>query len=437
MDQHSEAVLELLHDEHFLALRRRSTDDFLTWDQFASMTMPSGYSAEATWRILTAIRKQTAYCSPIPDYMHESHGDIWCSTDGITALQLKSVLEREFRESSWKRTSASGARERSRQADILYALRLDGVLLDAERLSALYERTSGPTTAEETIAVNLIKLTRDIPALSRHRITSFLARDLSFRLSEGCSVESISEPILDNDYLNPWATSEKMLADVCETIEGAPLKSNAHGLVDVLTASGVFWDFRLVEHLNACVELLLRQCALYRMSAYRLADIPLSEFAYAWLNDLIPRVQIPFRWWNSQPDCGEGWDITPFILLFLRLSLDEMESQDREESLSSEELTQRVASIRRMGQFNYRQQDILIAFVSHQLDEITIKQHIEQFTISYATGRSDLLALCDFGYLQYRMNSKEMVFAPSDKLPMRELARDLICRSPQEQREMA
>lgn len=404
-------ILNFLHDKNFLELRRMAREDFLIWNTFKTLPMPQGYTAEETWRALVAIRRQTAHVLPIKSFVYKDDDcEMWCSTGGAVGPLLEDLLARGQSLNDETAPLSPDIWSEPLARDIVAAMRFDGADIAFEEAHRIVVGQVQPTTPEGAIVANIRDVLGHLGDYARHRITALFVRDLMYRLSEGA--EGLSGKVANGArQLYPWAGCERVLVDTCDMLEAAVRAVTKTSLIDVISSSYVFWDLAPLEAWNAVVDLVLRAIAAHRLGLPHAGRIPLADIALRWREGLLSPEEVAFDWWDIQPNVGEGWDLTPSIAMFLRLSLHELDCQDDRATQRIRLGRQLAGLIKSRDVLNHRQQDVLISLVNNGDGRLTIKNHMVLYGVSYGTGRSDLMGLATMGFLDQSLDGREMIFS--------------------------
>lgn len=138
-------------------------------------------------------------------------------------------------------------------------------------------------------------------------------------------------------------------------------------------------------------------------------------FEYLSISRLIYRS--PAKYVRAYLNCeADEFDITYFLTYKTRIisrARLELRQYLRKKQSQLAEARRLFAEDRRL---NHRQQEVVLQATRNPDRVFTIAEHKEQFAVSYATARSDLLELAGWGYLAVAMDRKRYDFHPSEKL---------------------
>jgi len=185
-----ERTLALLDDPRFIALRRCADQDVLLWSNLADLEMPDGLSREDAWRLLTSIRRQTAFQLPWKSYLDIGYStDTWYATTRSMARIINEFEGRCRAGSALDRVTQSFAGSNQLMAqweiDLKAAFAWEGIEVDGARIHAIFSGESTGTESIDRIIENVHDILLDIDVLAHRRISPGLIENLYYRVMDG------------------------------------------------------------------------------------------------------------------------------------------------------------------------------------------------------------------------------------------------------------
>ncbi|MGB4441393.1 MAG: hypothetical protein WBJ62_04130 [Coriobacteriia bacterium] len=422
-ENRADEILALLHDSAFTALRHESSRDALPFKVFQQMPMPEGYTADETWAILTAIRRQTAIVLPWRSY-HVRENTIWYSNTQTMATRLAqldarcksgSPLDQVISERTSRYLLVQPLVE-----ELLAAAWRDGIHTRYEDVRALLLRGRPPASPAERVLLNSQELLYDLDRYAHRQITMGLIEEMYERVSEG--VGPLDAVPYERDLVvvgSPYSDPDIAMGTICRMARGENTDPFIHPLFIATSMAHIFWDFRPLPACNALVELQIRRLFLRRAGYPVLVYLPFAAIWRAWEDGTIHPPQVVSRPLELDPDCGEGMDITTGQSVFLQLLMDELARFEVLVAESKEHDDRVSAILRHHPHINDRQRAILDEAIRRPDREYRIDAHRKMHGIAYATARQDLLGLESAGFLQRETHGKSFVFRPASDLKSR------------------
>lgn len=412
-------VLALLRDPVFIELRRKADQKALLWRDFKDMTMPSGYSPEDTWAILTAIRKQTALTLPIHAYYYgDDEKGVWYLIDHATSATLKeieSIAHLDFDD------QAKGAENKylltsGLALDLSDAARRDGIDISQNEVLELLLGKRIPNKPEEQLTHSVYELLLTIENYAEYRLTPWILEDIVTRLSRKCEDlpyngvyrYKTGDFPLKQRYRN--TTPHIIQEHICLVANREQADPLSHPLIELTLMSNYFWDLLPLKKWNGLVELIVRHIMLMKSGYTLIRWVPLSHLNRQWEQGVISPPQVCCKLFDLDPDIGEGLDCTTrhrAHMELILLGLRQLQDATNQQRLENEAATQAIETI---PYLNYRQRDILRTLASNPSITLKIGPHMKLYRVAYATARNDFLDLNEREFLQYEYVGKAMVF---------------------------
>ena len=413
-----EKILSLLDDEDFVALRRRADRDVLLWGDMSGLKMPAGLDAEEAWRVLTSIRKQTAFTLPWRSYLDIGYStEAWYTVTRSMARLINQFEARCRRGSELDRTieafSESNQLMSQWEMELASAFAWSGVVVEPERIHAVFTGSVTATGGVDRIIRNVHDILLSIDRFTTRRISPGLIEDLHYHVVAGA--EDVSEGerkrlydvIPTSEYHDP-DTCVQMICTIASDEYDALL---LHPILKLFSVGWFFADFSPVPSWNSLVDVVLRHILLVRWGYPVLRWVPLypesgdPDYGRIPLGKTFEEVME-----STKIDCGYGLDTTAIFHLRLEAMLSKL---DELEALAGGllDVEGRCEKLfRNDPEINYRQRIILVNALQSPLADQRIEPHRKRFRIVYATARADFLDLVDRGYLVKDVSGRAFVF---------------------------
>jgi len=112
-------------------------------------------------------------------------------------------------------------------------------------------------------------------------------------------------------------------------------------------------------------------------------------------------------------------DLAYFVLAQLQIVVKAIEALEGYIARKSSELRSVDQRLKTTEVINHRQKALLAHALKHRNAVYSIQSHCRSHGVAYATGRADLLALCQLGLLAQSVQGKAFRFRPPEDLPAR------------------
>lgn len=411
------AILALMHDEAFVALRRAAKKDALPYKQFKSLPMPEGFSVDETWAILTVMRRQTAVVVPGGSY-HVREVPVWYTTTAKMADQLAEITARCRVGSPLDRAIAERASGyllvRPLVEELLTAAWRDGLSAHYDDVRDVVLGNRPPTNPTEQLLLNAHNLLYEVERYAKRAITVGLIEEIYERIIEGVEPIEASPPVRNLEFVDtPLAdpgTTLQVITDLGRRDGPGPFMPPVFIAV---TAAHFFWDMRPLPAWNALVEMQIRRIYFTKVQLPVAVFLPVSTIWRKWEDGTVHAPEIAFRFGEVDPDCGEGLDYTTGNSIFLSLFVNELDALEQLVTDSKARDEHVKAMISHDAHINHRQRALLDEAIRRPDVEYRIEAHRRMHGVAYATARQDLLGLVDAGFLRSEVRGKAFVFRPT------------------------
>ena len=401
-----EHLLGILDSPWLNELRHEADSKVLLHRDVMQREFPEGVDAESAWRLLTAIRHQTASILPFESYADIGYStQTWYTVPRSMSRQLKAIEAICAKGSAVD--VALGTLKSTHpvmgllEEELAYALGVECTPVSIPHIHEVFAGGVGQPEGIDRIIVNFHSLVYDGASLARRDVTPGLIEELYYRLIEGAEDLELSHetirsyrPLASSGYFDPLKAREA----ICGFANGSD-EALFHPLLRLACAGWMFWDFRAVPNLNAVVEILLRHVLARKWGCPALAWVPFNR------NDSNIGERV---YKDSLYDCGYGLDCT---FLFCKIVEFTLQGARRLAQMmqAAEELEESIDR-RLTGQLNPRQRAIVANALQSPQALFRIEPHRQRYGITYPTARSDFLQLEKLGYLEREHQGRAFAF---------------------------
>jgi len=254
------------------------------------------------------------------------------------------------------------------------------------------------------------ELTRDLVFELHHMVTHEALDDPSavgrFRLAD--ERVRVEDGYGDVFYLPPPADQlEARLAAMCDFANGKTPDHFIHPAVRAIILH--FWlayDHPFVDGNGRCARALFYWSML--RSGYWLCE-------YLSISNVI--FKAPTQYYRSFLYAEtDGNDLTYFVLYHLDVIQKAVQQLHKYLNRKAEQLHSLEKHLRRMGELNHRQRELITHALRHPDARYSIRSHWLSHGVVYQTARTDLLDLVGRGFLVMRKQGRTMYFYPADQL---------------------
>lgn len=420
----AQALLELMRDERFIAIRRASDEEILLRSDLDAFPLPRSLNADETWAILTAVRYQTASLLSWKTYLDIGYEtETWYTLTKRMALKLQ-LVEATCRERSsldQATTSLSGSMLLVRQVedDLEAALKMEGTSISREAIHAMFSEARQPSSKTERLVRNFFDVLANIKKIAEHPIDPNMLDEIHNRLvlgTEGLSGKrSRVVPLYEKSEHFDQENSKR---SVCQIAAGDNTDPPLHPVLRIISMAWFFRDFNPVPTWCGLVEILIRHIALLQWGYPVLRWIPYRKLSLSYARGETRGTRTHREVYESAlNDCGFGLDATALFSSYLDLilaGLDDLRSIVDQTTSIIEHLEKIVSQD---AELNHRQRAILSnAFLAPDKAQ-KIRPHQAMFNVAYATARHDFVNLVERGYLTqehagkafaYRLNRRHL-----------------------------
>lgn len=419
-----ERIQESVQDESLIALFDRANNDYLYWDKFKYLPMPSDLKPEDAWRFLKVIRKLRRRYTRVKDV----HGDTFWYSEVEEVQRCLHVIDQRGGGMMAADSERSGRLQSrylvsSLMEEAIASSQMEGAATTTRVAKEMLRTGRAPADYSERMIANSYRTIVRIKKLLDRPITPELICDLQASMTEG----TLKQPedagrfrSTDDDVVVMDANFEILHtpphADrIRPEIERLCQYANAREPFEHPVMKGVVLHFWLA-YLHPFVDGNGR-------TARALFYLYMLKHKY-WLFEYlsISRVLLSKRsrydksYLYSEFDDG---DMTYFVVFNLHAvvqAIDQLNEYIAKKTAEDERLQEHL---KRAPRLNYRQRALLGRALKDSDAVFTIASHSTSHDVVYATARADLLDLVQKGYLIQERVGRRFVFLPAPDLRAR------------------
>jgi len=414
-DERFDWTLSLLTDPRFIHIRRRAEEYPLTWTDFRLMPQPPEVSPEQTWRLLTALRRQTAVMLLDAD-SEGRHG--WYALTRSMRADLADI-DRRCHKGSWldsaiRSKTVTQYLLNAHVNGALTAIREDGVLLSRTRANEILFGVRTPRNPGEHLLLNCHRVMWRLDEYVDQECTPELITELHARIADQAPQSTAPLPRLKiGTWSDPaFSSPAEALEKVSAYVNGRNVDAADHPIAFSMGIITRFLNERPLPSWNGVMAALLCNLLFLKSDLPVVALIPILHLLRAWQEGaLAPPVALTTTH-DALVPIGEDLDFTFFDATFfrlIRLELDATEAAVRQSIERDEALSRLMLSA---PGINYRQRAVLGAALDDPDATFRIDAHQGIHNVAYATARADLLGLAELGLLDNVRRGHAFVFKP-------------------------
>ena len=409
------ALLEVLDSPWLNRLRHEADSRVLLRSDISAEELPAGVTPDDAWRILTAIRHQTASVLPFDSYADIGYStQTWYTVPRSMSSQLKAIDAICARSSAvdvaLDDLKSSGPVMSLLEEELSFALAVECVPVTQERVHDVFTGARGAVSGLDRVIANFHALVYEDAPLAAREVTPSFVEELYWRLMSGA--EDLELPSQTLRSYRPWAGSayfdpRESRRAICE-FASADDEAMFHPVIRLACISWLCRDFHAVPNLNAVVEIVLRHVLTRQWGCPALGWLPFNR------NDLHVGEGV-FR--DALNDYGYGLDSTYLLCKITEYTLEGARKLARvvREAHDLEADVERRLS----GTFNARQRAIVASALQSPQTSFRIEPHRQRHGITYPTARNDFLQLEEQGYLVRKQEGRAFVFRAAPGLARR------------------
>lgn len=405
-------LLEILSDKRLIELRRQADTSIFVKKDLECFKMPAGLDPDTAWKVLTAIRYQTASLLPFETYQDIGYTtETWYTFPRSMFINLKKLevlcSQGSFIDVTLNSLISSFPVQKLLEKELSHAFQIESMAIDATRIHAVFMGETTEAQGVDRIIKNFQRLVFGLDSYKDRAVTQGLIEELFYKLIDGA--ESFDPPRRTSRSYKPFPKSRyhdrrETLSAICSLadIDNDPL---LHPILRVICISWFMWDFEAVPRFNALIEILLRHILFKRWELPSLCWVPFCDNGKYIGSDV---------YFDALHDCGYGLDSTYLFCKIVEYLLEGVEEvagiADRATSLSRE-INEAFSE-----ELNPRQRSILLNMLLAPESVLRIEPHRQAYRITYPTARNDFYDLVAKGFLQKGQEGRAFVFKATPKL---------------------
>ena len=416
MKQQPVPLQAFIDDKSFRDLLRTTQRRAITWDEFLGHSLPSGVSALECWAALESLGR----CLGVHLFVGFEDDLLWYRRTYELESLARSLEERGAREGLLGRALANPS------SDFLQGLWFRevhstfaraGIFLRGDDLALARGLGIAPARSVERIALNALEMGEDLSRFQDCPLDSALLEELYQGLVSGLSVEEVEHagtlmsvsPVGEAEGVGQLQAVSRALAYA----ESGEQHSEDLPALRALIVSETLRSARLYGPAYAPMASLVRRLIFMKSGLPALGLLPFSETYASWKRGLfLPDSRYRFDECvrSMRHTRAERTLLCTVGLLCLNRLAEEAESQVEQQMGMSSALEAAAFADER---FNWRQRKVIACALRDSGYECSIAAHQQAHSVSYATARRDLVALCEAGYLSCDQQGKASVFVPA------------------------
>ncbi|MEF9875356.1 MAG: hypothetical protein RSB04_04355 [Gordonibacter sp.] len=402
----------LLKDPAFAALCKQANESPLSWSAFKKMPMPPGLSAEQAWRVLNAIRRQTAVLLP---FFGTSGRQGWYSATRSIQASLDDI-SRRCHEGSWLDLATKSRNTvyfliEAHVNDAVTGLREDGLNLGYEKAREVLRGERGPEASEEVLLLNGHRAVWELERYRDAPCTPELIWDIYRQVAKGAGEQtSLSSRQASVLWGSNRFDSTASLLLIARLVNGEGVDSAEHPLLLAMAVRFLFMSTFPLPAWNGVVSSLIMKLLFLKSRLPVLAFVPILEACREWEQGIIRPPAVAASVKGSSILIDDEIDYTVYVTVMTqlaRLKLDEVEGELKRVIKRDQVFSQ---TLRDDLDINHRQRTVLQMSLSNPAAVFRIESHRKTHRVVYATARADLLGLVGMGFLECRRVKRAFEF---------------------------
>lgn len=385
---HWEELFELLDSEWFISLRRRADNEIVLRSDLDGAEIPGEIDHDAIWRIITALRHQTASITPFTVGRAEDGQSLkfWSTMTRSISMSLKTIEARCLRGStlddSFSILRGSYPFLLLLEEELNRAFLALGVVAGVEHIHEVFFGSEVGLSGIGRIIKNFHSLIFAPGRFDRRDVTLLLIEELYWQLLEGAEDYVFSSRVQRAHSLitrSCHVDADEGVRSVCETAtdDEGPM---FHEVLRLACIYCIMVDIDVVSRLSLVVEFLLRHLLSRRWGCPALAWVPLNR-----CDDFVD----DYRLEEALKDYGYSIDVTYLFQCIIDCLL---EGPDRLLNIKNEcDKLSLYIEEKFSASLNRRQCSIVLNALQAPETSQRIEPHRQHFGVTYPMARNDFL----------------------------------------------
>lgn len=394
--------------------------NYVSHEEFLSLSMPEGVSHEEAWEVLSFAR-----CLQARPYIEAGDEDgalaethyYWVATPSM--LEVFAQLAYLCNDSNPLAKDLEKLKGKEALQDLLVeelraATLRDGLEVEREELGALVRGEELNSSDQLILVKNCLRILDDLSvAASTGSLSALSPEELLALYNALCSgvPEMALKPLrtLADDLPLLKKERSEWLQDVARNIN-SPYHWGPHHFFGMLMSSDIFWENRPFGQFDGLMELIVWHYACLYHHEPALRFVPLSKMRLDWEHGLIPVDSPIFEHGNAIVKSRFGEDSTPYVQVMARLLERGVERLQAIARKAREADEARKATIAADGRLTLRQKSFLQSLVDDPNKPFTLVDYQQRFDIALSTARADMEGLVRMRWLEDEFEGKRRVY---------------------------
>jgi len=416
------SLVPLLETSEFQELLRLASRAPLLRRELTSDLVPEGYSEDAVWDALTAIRRSQAYYSP----------NICCGEEGIQrnwytlpASLLHSL--RQLAKLTHKGSELYAIIEERRSSrfitqeylqEILVNLGYDGYDPDYESIRSVVLGERACATVAEKLAVNYHQISQNLDEFCSGQFDRALLMDIYGRLTAGIADEEFAAAPA-RQLLTGFETKDhaEYVLDIIAAIGNNTMaEPTLHPIMVSMLVNCRFWRCLPFDQCNNLMGSLTSRLYLLREGFPVFRYLPKTSIIDEWKRGGRLADVVDYTFEESTVTVGTDADWTAYYDSVMKLMVHSLTRTQKTLQTIKDSDDVLLALVDHLAEMNYRQRMLLHQAIVCPGIEFYIAPHGRKHNIVYSTARTDLEQLVERGFLTRTVHDSANTYQAAPRL---------------------
>ncbi len=409
-----ESVVAFFQDEGVLGFFSEQVLRYVPRREFDALNLPAGLSREGAWEVLCGMRKVLG--TPIRSILSRADGrDVWFNVTPTMSASLSRIAELTREASpltrSLVRRADRGLSLQPAEEEVVSALARCGVGIDLASYDALLRGHRPVDDGCDVLAMNLVSVLRDLPALSSRELDLHFIEEIYAKLKSGAEAPEGDRGVarVHMPYYRQDATRSEVLSEL-ERMYAMHRDGSIPAIVAGISASDAIWQYAPFGCWSGAVELALRAVFFTKVGCPGLAFCPFSGSNGEWESGVASASLDGYAINETGFESPLGVDATVFYSHKIDILEEGLERMLEAVSAASRRRDSLEGAVERDPRLNHRQRAVLVDMLDDPSMSLDAKAHQANQGVSLMTARTDLKKLAEFDYLYRSESDGRMVF---------------------------
>lgn len=400
-DESVEQMISLLKDPAFCELRGLVNAHPLPWSEFRTLRMPDGICHDQAWRILNALRRQTAIDLPFRD--GGGRRGWYYPTRSI--LDDLDDIDRRCHAGSWldltiRSRNTTYFLVEAHVDGAITTVREDGLSIGYEKAREVLLGEREPETAVEQLLLNGHRAMWDLAEYVDRPCTPEVILELYAQVSKGVAFLE-TNPLVQRSpvWKEKRLDSSSVLALASKLVNGGRSEYAEHPLLLGMGIRHLFMSTLPLPAFNGIMYSLLMKLLFRKSSLPVLAFVPIVKACRDWESGIIKPPNVLTSLADSEQLIDDEVDYTIYVAIVAHLVRQRLDGVEEELKRVIKRDEAFVQALREDVEINHRQRAVLQVALSNPEAVFRIESHQKTHRVAYATARADLMKLVDLGFL--------------------------------------